>query len=82
MFLDHERSKEKYYKYRDTRQELMKLLRESEPNTGASMTRLFKKFVKHDQDKITRKTLQCITKFELIRGDLQKLDVQKLTTHK
>ena len=67
MFLDNERSKEKNYNYGDTRQEWMKLLRKFEPTTGDSKTRLRMKFANCDLDKITRKPLKCITKFELIR---------------
>ena len=60
----------------------MKLLRKFDPTTGASKTRLRKKFAKCKIDEIRRKPLQSITEFELIRGDLQKLDIQKLTTQK
>ena len=50
MFLDHERSKNIYYKYGDTRQEWMKLLRKIEPTTGASTTRLRNTFAKYELD--------------------------------
>ena len=50
-------------------------------NHRASKTRLRKKFAKCKLDEITRKPLQCITEFKLIRGYLQKLDNSEMICH-
>ena len=74
-------AKIKYHQYRDARQERMKLLKQNDPTTGDSKRWLCKIFDEFELDEITRKALQCITGFELIRGDLPKLDLQKLMTN-
>ena len=53
--------------------------------TGASKTRLNKKFAKIELDDVTRDPEDCITELELLRGDLRKLgiiiDGVKMMTH-
>ena len=52
-----------------------KLSRKFDPTTGTSRTRLHKKFAKCKIDDITINLEEWITELELLRGDLQKLDV-------
>ena len=54
----------------------MKFLRKFKPTAGDSNKRLSKNFSKWDINDVKRNPLGCITDIELLRGDLQKLDVQ------
>ena len=69
-------AKKKYYKYGDARQEWMKLLRKFEATTGASKTRLRKKFDNCKIYDVNRNPEEWITDIKLLRGDLQKHDVK------
>ena len=62
-------------KYGDARLAWTILSRKFEPTTGASKTRLRKKFSKYELYEVTRNPEEWITKLELLRGYLQKLDV-------
>ena len=42
---------------------------------GAFKKRLWKKFAKCDLDDVTRDPEDCITQLELLRGDLQRMEV-------
>ena len=53
----------------------MKLSRKIEPTTGASKTRLRKKFSKYELYGVTINPKEWITELEIFRGDLQKLNV-------
>ena len=59
----------------------MKLSRKFEPTTEDSKTRLRKKFTKYKLDRITRNNKERINDLELIRADLQKLDIQIYDSH-
>ena len=61
--------------YGNERQAWIKLSRQFEPTTGASKTRLHKKFSKLELYDVTRNPKEWITCLELLRGDLQILDV-------
>ena len=62
-------------KCREARQEWMKISRKFQPTTGASKTRLRKKFSRCELDNVTRNPEECITELELLRGDEQTLYV-------
>ena len=49
--------------------------RKFEPTTGDYKTRLYKKFAKGELYDVTRNPKKLNTNIEILRGDLQKLDV-------
>ena len=63
-----EEVKTKANKYRDTRQARMKLSRKFKPTTGASKTRLHRKFDKYKLYNVTRDPDECITDLEPLIG--------------
>ena len=71
-----EESNTKGNTYWDASQSRMKLLGKFKPTTGDSKKILGKKFDKCKIYYVTRKHNEWITKIELLRGDLQKLDIQ------
>ena len=54
----------------------MKHLREYDPITGSYNTVVWKKFSKWELDNITRNPKKLIAEIEILKGDLQKLDVK------